>query len=224
MITCLIKTSTHAKAGDRAYTMVELTISVAISVLLFTGVYGFFTTTSQVYSNGISGQNLQDGASVVLSKIIEGENESGTIYRLSTAQSFVIPDGTTYLYTCGGTPQTTPCNSSNIYGEVYFCQDNPCTPGDATARWYYLDSSGMYVKYHHPATGGGTVEETIYKAPLKTTLTLRFSYPLVGSPAATTTKVLGIDVAILPTLSGTITNNRLKISGAASTYVLLRNH
>ena len=63
--------------------LVEMLMAVAFSVLLMTGVYGFYTVASQSYSSGISGQTLQDGANIVLSKIIEGETESGVVYRLS---------------------------------------------------------------------------------------------------------------------------------------------
>ena len=73
-------------------------MAVAFSVLLMTGVYGFYNASSQTYSSGISGQNLQDGANIVISKIIEGETESGVVYRLSTAVSYMIPNGSANVF------------------------------------------------------------------------------------------------------------------------------
>jgi len=208
-----------------AFTLVEMMVAVAFSVLLLTGVYGFYNTTSQSYSSGISGQTLQDGANIVLSKIIEGETESGTVYRLSSAYSYMIPNGVgTALYTCGGGTQATPCNASNISGELYYCQITnpvvPCSNANATARWYYLNGAGTSVIYHHPQPGGGTIEETIYTAPTGSTLNLRFSPAAVSTPL----NVVEIDVDLLKILLPNITNSRLAISGAASTFVLLRSH
>jgi hypothetical protein len=78
--------------------------------------------------------------------------------------------------------------------------------------------------YHHPAAGGGTIEENIYTAPAASTLTLRFSPAEVGSPLAPSSNVVEIDVALIKNLSVNITNKRLATSGTASTFVLLRNH
>ena len=214
--------------NNKAFNLVELMMAVSFSVLLMAAVYGFYNAASQSYSSGISGQTLQDGADIVLSKIIEGEIESGVVYRLSTAVSYMIPNGSTnYLYTCGGSPQTAPCNTSNTSGELYYCQDSTCTATDSTARWYYLNSAGTAVIYHHPATGGGTIEENIYTAPKGSTLTLRFSPAQYNSQ--TIPNVIEIDVALRLNLSATtvVTNTRLSTtsgSGAASTFVLLRDH
>jgi hypothetical protein len=156
----------------------------------------------------------------MISKMIEGEAESGVVYRLETAVSYMIPNGVgTALYTCGGSAQTAPCNSSWPYSELYFCQDSPCTYTDSTARWYYLNSTGTSLIYHHPAAGGGTKEETVFTAPADSTLSLRFV-------AATNTpsNAVEIDTAAIQTIAARITNQRLAASGAASTYVLLRNH
>ena len=225
MIPCLINPMCITM-NNKAFSLVELLLAVGFSVLLMTGVFSFYNASSQVYSSGISGQNLQDGADIVLSKISEGEIESGVVYRLSTAVSYMIPNGTAnYLYSCGGTAQVAPCNTSNTSGELYFCQDSPCGgASDATARWYYLNSTGTAVIYHHPAVGGGTTEQTIYTAPAQSTLTLRFSPAQVGSPLAPSTKAVEIDVALNATLSAAITNKRLAVSGASSTFILLRGH
>ena len=215
--------------NNKAFSLIELMVAVAITVLLMTGVYGFYNAASQSYSSGISGQTLQDGADIVLSKIIEGETESGAVYRLSTAVSYMIPNGTANaLYTCGGAPQAAPCNTgdnnSNTFVELYYCQNSPCSQSggvnNSTARWYYLNSAGTAVMYHHPAVGGGTIEENIYTAPAASTLTLRFSPAAVSTPL----NVVEIDVALTKNLSANITNKRLAATGAASTFVLLRNH
>ena len=256
MILCLTK-PIRVAMDNKAFSFVEMVLAVGFSVLLLTGVYGFYTASSQSYSSGISGQNLQDGADIVISKIIEGGTESGVVYRLSTANSFMIPNGSANsLYTCGGVAQIAPCNANNLSGEIYYCfnaqtADSPCVgSSDPNARWYYLNSTGTSVIYHHPTTGGGTVEQVIYTAPPKTTMTLRFepgSIPPTGSPLtcpSTTTavpaspatpqvctlpNVVEIDVALRQNLAAATvaTNNRLSTtsgSGASSTFILLRDH
>lgn len=206
----------------RAFTLTEMMVAVAFSVLLLTGVYGFYNATSQAYTSGISGQTLQDGANIVLSKIIAGETESNVVYRLSSAVTYLLPDGSAgKLYTCGGSPRVAPCNASNSFSELYYCQDNPCLgSNDATARWYYLNSTGTSVIYHHPKSNGGTIDENIYTAPKGSSLTLRFSPAAVSIPS----NVVEIDAALTETLQANITNKKLATSGAASTFVLLRNH
>lgn len=215
MIRCLTK-------NHNAFTMVELMMAVAFSVLLLIGVYGFYNVSSQSYSSGISGQTLQEGANIVLSKITEGETESGTVYRLATGTSYMIPNGSANeLYSCGSSPQVSPCNMNDPFSELYYCQDSPCNgASDPTARWYYLNSAGTSVIYHHPASNSGTIEENIYTAPTGSALTLRFSPAAVNTPL----NVVEIDVAFTQVLSANITNQKLAATGAASTYVLLRDH
>jgi len=217
MVRCLTK----KLACNKGFNMVEMMIAVGLTVLLMAGVYGFYTTSAQFYNAGVSAQTLQDGTNVVLRKIMAGETESGTIYRLSTAVSYMVPNGTAnYMYTCGGNAQATPCNSSNTAGELYYCQDTPCTSVDSTARWYYLNSTGSAVIYHHPKNGS-TVEEVIYQAPAGSTLNLRFSPGSVSTPA----DVIEIDVDLGRNYASGTTNSRMtSVSGDASTYVLLRNH
>lgn len=189
--------------NHNAFTLVELLMAVSCTVLLMTGVFNFYNASGQVYYSGISGQTLQDGTNIVLRKIIEGSTESGVVYRLATSASYYIPIG-------------------NL-SELYFCQDNPetnpCGPQDVTARWYTLDPTGTKVLYYHP-TSNPLGYDVIYSAPAQTTLTLRFSPAAVSTPA----NVVEIDVALTQNLSPTITNSRLAVSGAASTFVLLRNH
>ncbi len=209
--------------NNKAFSLVELMMAVTFSVLLLTGVYGFYNVSSQSYSSGISGQTLQDGTNIVLSKIIGGGTESSVVYRLATSVSYMIPNGSANaLYSCGGAPQVAPCNTNNTSGELYYCQDSPCLGANdpKVPRWYYLNSAGTAVIYHHPASSGGTIEENIYTAPAGSTLTLRFSPAAVSTPL----NVVEIDVALTKNLSANITNKRLATTGAASTFVLLRNH
>ena len=217
---------------QQAFSLVELLMAVAFSALLMTGVFSFYNTASQIYSTGISGQALQDGANIVLSKIIAGSSEAGIVYRLPTSQTYTIASGlvtanTNSLYSCGGTAQSTPCNTSNPFSELYFCQDNPvqsipstnCNYTDPTARWYYLNSTGTSVIYHHFTNSGKPIEEKIYTAPKGSSVTLRFSPATINAFFD-----VEIDVAVLPNLSPGISNKRITTSGAASTFVLLRNH
>ena len=97
MIPCLIKTM-RTIMNNHAFTMVELMMAVAFTVLLMTGVYGFYNVSSQTYSAGISGQTLQDAANIALSQIIEGKTESTGVYRLSTAKSYYIPNAQQTLF------------------------------------------------------------------------------------------------------------------------------
>ena len=205
MIPCLTKPM-RTLMDHHAFTLTEMMIAVAFSVLLLTGVYNFFNTSRQVYVSGVSAQTLQNAADTVLNKIIEGESESGTVYRLSTAVSYMIPNGSANaLYSCGGSPQSTPCNTSNTFSELYYCQDSPCTgSSDPTARWYYLDGTSTSVIYHHPNSSGGTVEENIYTAPTGSSLTLRFSPALLGTPQCKHPNVVEIDVALHKTLAANI--------------------
>lgn len=228
--------------NNKAFNMVELLMAVAFSLILLTGVYGFYTAASQVYSSGISAQVLQNAAGILLSQIIEGQTESNVVYRLSTAETYTIADGTTgantsNLYKCGGAAQITPCNTGNPSSEIYFCQDNPanyvpstnCNYNDTTARWYYLNFNGSAVIYHHPTTNGGTVEQTIYTAPKGSTINLRFSpaqEPNPIPPPATVTipNVIEIDVDLTGNVAAGVTNKKVATSGDVSTFVLLRNH
>jgi len=196
--------------NNNAFTLVELLLAVAFSALLLTGVYGFYSAANQTYSAGISNQTLQDGANVVISKIIEGGTEpGGSVIRLATSGSFYVPT-----------------NNPNI---LYFCQDNPppCTTTDSTVRWYTLDSTNTKVLYYHP-TSNPLGYDVIYQAPIGSTFfspianskTLRFSYAKYNN--VTIPNVLEIDVALTRSLSQA--NNSRPISGSSSTFVLMRNH
>jgi type II secretory pathway pseudopilin PulG len=211
MIPCLTKPIRN----QDGFTLVELLMAVGFSVLLLTGVYGFYNASSQSYAFRLSEQTLQDGATILLSKMIEGETESGSVYRLATAVSYMIPNGSAnQQYTCGGSPQSAPCNAYSPFSELYYCQDSPCGGYyDNTSRWYYLNSSGSAVLYHHPIPGGKTVEETVYTAPTGSVFTLRFSPAQINGQLQA--NVVEIDVALI---KNTFT------TGSASTFVLMRDH
>ena len=206
MTLCLTR-SIATPLSNRAFTLIELMTAVAFTVLLLTGVYGFYNASSQSYSSGITAQSLQDGANIVLSKIIEGSTESNVVFRLSTSTSYYIPNSNT----------------------LYYCQDSPCTAADPTARWYTLDPTHTKVLYYHP-TSNPLGYDVIYSAPDGSSFfnsttnspTLRFSNATFNSQPLP--NVIEIDVALIQNLSSNVTNNRLSASGAASTFVLLRNH
>jgi hypothetical protein len=208
-------------ANNRGFNLIELMLSVVCSVFLLAGVCVFYNAAGQDYNASIFAQNLQNGANVIISKITEGETEtiSGvtSVYRLSTASAYLIPNGSAgYLYTCGGGSTATSCNSISTSGEIYFCQDSPCTSSDSTARWYYLNSTSTSVMYHYPGEPGNN-DITIYTAPSNSTISLRFS------PAFS--NVVEIDADLIKTVSAKYTNSRIKNTSAnLSTYVLLRNH
>ena len=92
MIPCLTK-PIRTTMNHHAFTLTEMMIGVSFSVLLLTAVYGFYNASSQSYNAGISGQTLQDGANIVLSKIITGETESNVVYRLETSVAYMIAPG-----------------------------------------------------------------------------------------------------------------------------------
>ena len=217
MILCLTKTR-FTKFNNKAFSLLELLMAVAFSVLLLTGVFGFYDIASQNYNSGLSGQNLQDGANIIIGKITKGDIEAGSIYRLDTGQSYLIPNGVgAALYTCGGAAQAASCNASWVSSELYYCQDNPCTPGDASARWWYLNSAGTAVKYHYPGEPNNQ-DITIYTAPPASSISLRF-VSATASP-----NVVRIDAGLTANLFAGVTNLRLATSGAVTTFVLLRNH
>jgi hypothetical protein len=233
--------------NNQAFSLVEMMMAVGFSVLLIAGVFGYYYASNQIFTSGILGENLQDGANIVLSKIIEGQTEPTGVYRLQTAQTYMIPNGTAgFLYNCGTipqTPQAAPCNANNLSGELYFCEDNFATcsynnnSGNPTApqpRWYYVNSTGTAVIYHHPTTNGATVEQTIYTAPAGSFLFLRFSPAQQVNPTpppamVTIPNVVEIDVGLRlkltqPTVVTNARSAEVSASGAATTFVLLRNH
>jgi competence protein ComGC len=133
---------------NKAYTLVEVLIATVFSVILVGAVVNAYSSTKQIYSTGIAGGGLQDGANAILTKMIGGKSEPTGTYRLEEAVSYTIPS----------------LSQLNFVGT------------DAVQRWYYLNAGATAVLYHHP-TAGGTINETIYTAPANTIITLRFSAP-----------------------------------------------
>src|ERR1035438_5084105 len=117
MTPCLIKPK-RTPTNSKAFSLVELLLAVAFSVLLLTGVFAFYNAATQSYSSGISGQTLQDGTNIIINKMMEGETESNVVYRLSTSASYTVACTTNcspspvILYSCGGNPQNTACNTN----------------------------------------------------------------------------------------------------------------
>jgi len=131
-----------------AFTLVEILIAAAIAVFMIGIVFSFYYSSNQAYSMGISRQQLQDDANVILAKVIECKSEPGGVFRLSEAVSYHIA----------------------AISELHFVGT------DRIERWFRLDNSSASIIYHHP-TASGTTDENIYSAPTGATITLRFSTP-----------------------------------------------
>ena len=156
--------------NNKAFTLVEIMIVLLISVITIGTVLSFFYFSNKAYSMGVSRQQLQDDANVILTKIIEGKSEPAGVFRLSEAVSY------------------------NIVGisELHFVGT------DSIERWFSLDNSSASIIYHHP-TAFGTTDEIIYSVSTGATITLRFSIPtgaqysgvVIGIDAAITKNVSG---------------------------------
>ena len=174
----------------KAQSLIELLISSALVITLISSTLGAFILVKRVFIRDIVEANLQRDANVIMKKLIKGEREAGGIFRLSEASSYNIT-------TNGATGVT----------ELHFFGT------DDIERWYYLNSAGTSILYHHP--GFTNPEEVIYAAPQGATITLRFWTP----PGSMFTNIaIGIDVAVSQTMFGK------KISGSVTTIVNIRNH
>ncbi len=182
--------------NKKAFTLVEAMMATAFSVLLMLIVTNFYSVTRTVYSSGLSRQQLEDAANIVLGKIIEGATEPGGVYRLAQAVSYCFGPGI----------NCTPSSPSQLY----------FTGADGIERWYYLNSTSTALIYHHPTVAGPQgADEIIYTAPAGATLTLNFWPPTAIDPNF---KYPAADVGV----SVTLTQNTL--TGSVSTLVDLRNH
>lgn len=137
-----------ARRQQNAYTLVEVLIATAFSVLLLGAVVHAYNTAKRAYAAGIAQQGLQDGANIVLGKIIQGTAEPGGVFRLNEATSYDVVS----------------LNQLNFTGT------------DDIERWFTVNGDATALIYHHP-TASGTVDETVYTAPSGATITLRFSIP-----------------------------------------------
>ena len=133
---------------NRAFTLAEVLVATVVATFLIGTVVVFSNAARQAYSGGISGENLQEGANIILAKIIEGGEEPGGVFRLSEATSY---------------------NLAGI-SELHFIGT------DSVERFFCLNNASTAVIYHHP-TGSGTMDQTIFTAPPGATITLRFSIP-----------------------------------------------
>jgi hypothetical protein len=66
----------------RSYSLVEIMIAAVFGVILTGAVLNFYVLSKRTYSSGVSRQWLQDGANIMLSKMIQER------FRLSEAASF----------------------------------------------------------------------------------------------------------------------------------------
>ena len=185
----LLKRATRISPGAKGFTLAELVVAIGLSAL-FTGlILAALASSRQVCTSVTADQDLQQTANVIMDKIIKGSAESGITYRLSEATTYSIV----------------------AIDELDFKDI-----GDSSWRAYFLtqSSTGTELWYRRPIAGvAGAV--LIYKAPIGTTLTLRF-WPL-GGPAYTNITV-GIDVGLSKTVNGRT------VTGSATTMINIRNH
>lgn len=183
--------------NKKAYTLVEIMVSLTLALIVIIGMFNFYNVTRQVYSSSISRQTLEQGANLVLSKMIEGGTEPGGVYRLMQGVSYCIGAG------------VSPSCHTAITSELHFWGP------DGIERWYHLNSTNTSLLYHHPmASNTQGADEMIYTAPRGTTITLLFWIPAVNYSAA----VVGASVTLTQNVLGAT------ITGSATTLVNLRNH
>ncbi len=180
------------------FTLVEMLVTTAITIILLIGLFNFYYVSKVVYTSGITRQALQNASGVVLSKIIQGgkEQPSGGVYRLAQGTRYCIGTGAS----CGGAVSTAELH--------YWGPDN-------IERWYRLGGANTSLIYHHPIAGNAAgADETIYTAPSGATLTLLFWIPSGNYPAANA----GASVTLTQIVYGKT------FTGSSTTVVNLRNH
>ena len=181
--------------NKKGFTLVETLIAAAFTVILMMVVVGFYSTIKGGYSSSLAGRSLQEGANLIVAKIIEGSTEATGIFRLSESGIYCIGSGAN----CSG-PVTT--------AEVHFVSS------DLKERWYKLGSPTTLV-YHHPtAAAPAGADEMIYTAPAGSVITLMFWYPDPLNP----TPAVGVSVTLTQTVSGKT------YTGSATTTIYMRNH
>ena len=183
--------------NKKGFTLVEIMMATLISVVLFVGIFNFYYVSKSIYALGIARQALEDGAHVVVSKMIEGGTEAGGgTYRLAQGVSYCIGSGAS----CG----TVTTSELHFRGT------------DSIERWYSLNNTNTALIYHHPIAGSpGGADETIYTAPMGAAMTLLFWIPAVNNyPAA----AVGVNVTLTKNVFGK------NVTGSAATVVTLRNH
>ena len=136
------------RINNKAFTLAEIIIAASIAVFITGAVFSFDYLANHTITNGMSRQQFQNDANIVLTKIIGGKSEPGGVFRLSEAVSY---------------------NIASI-SELHFVGI------DGIERWFSLNNTSTSIIYHHP-TASGTTDEIIYSAPTRATITLRFSIP-----------------------------------------------
>ncbi len=139
--------------GNKAFTVSELIITTMCTVILVSIVFNFYSIANVAYTSGLTTQALQDGANVILSKIMDGKSEPGGVFRLSEGVSYSIPNA----------------------GELHYIGV------DNIERSYRLNADATALIYNHP-TSEGVRDEVVYTAPKGATLVLRFIFPAVPNP------------------------------------------
>ena len=190
---------------NRAFTLVELLIAMAFTVVLMLGVANFYNFTKNTYNTILTQQPLQDGTNIVLSRIINGAAEpGGVVFRLSQAEHYCIGTGAW-------------CGTGNSSAELHFKNPNV----DAYERWYKVDNASRSLVYHHPTAANPTgADETIYTAPSGATLTLFFWPPTIANPIEVNQPTQSVHAKV--TLTQSISGRT--VAGSTSTLIVLRNH
>ncbi len=185
------------RAAQRGFTLVELLVGLLLVVLLVSVASTFYNLIKGNNVYGLSGQVLQDGANIVLSKIIQGGTEATGVERLTQSVAYCIGSGS---------PVCSIVNPS----EIHYWDMN------GVERSYRLNNSLNQLIYHHPTTlvPAGT-DEVIYTAPDQSIITLTFWVPTSGNYTAA-------DVNFSVSLSKNIFGKT--VTGSATTQVNLRNH
>lgn len=131
------------------FTLTELLVAAVIAIFIVGAAVSFFYSTNRASSMGVSRQELQNAAHVVLTRMVDGKSLPSGI-PLSEAVSCHQPGG--------------------ILSELHFIDIN------GTERSFRLGAASRSVIYNYPS-GPGTVDEVIYTAPAGANVTLRFSEP-----------------------------------------------
>lgn len=186
-------------ANQKAFTLVELMVSVVLAVVMAIAAYGAVVTAQRISEAGSAEQDLQLTANTIMNKIVKGNLEPSGFVRLSEAATYDTSNGISdFRFTIGT---------------------------DTTIRRYYLSADGRQILYNHPSSTGAVQDEVIYTAPANTVITLRFYaptpvvLPAQGGPGDVYNGVvIAIDVGLSTNVRGRT------INGSASTWVNLRNH
>ncbi|MBF0618701.1 MAG: type II secretion system protein [Candidatus Omnitrophica bacterium] len=182
--------------NNNAFTLVEMLLATACAVVLMVGVFNYNNILRTAFRLGLAGQVLQDGANIIVARIIQGAIEPGGIYRLSQGVSYCIGSGA----------RPASCSTPDAAQLHYWGTDG-------VERWYYLNESRTAFIYHHPTPlSPGGDDEILYHAPVGATITLYF-WPLAAS-----NKDVGVSVALVQNIFGS------PVTGSLTTLVNLRNH